>query len=197
MKMKLSKLFPASWRGKIRGRCVLCTEETGEGLKIDFSSNFQSWNVLYEGNCLCPHCYELARNQDYRRCSWIVTAEGVKHCKKDELFEILKNPPTPPFGIYITRTGQKQGFLQLIMKTATNRDNFYVAFENDILLIDRKKFIEMSALAKRVRERKITKRELITGKLFAGNFKKLSLDEVQKIKKLAGNPVWELVVYFS
>jgi len=195
--MKLSKLFPISRRGKIKGRCVLCTEETEEGLKVDFSSSFQSWNVLYEGNCLCPHCYELARNQDYRRRSWVATASGVRHYKREELFEILKNPPTPPFGIYITRTGQKQGFLQLIMKTATNRDNFHVAFENDILLIDRKRFIEMSALVERVRERKITKRELTTGKLFAGNFKKLSLDEVQKIKKLAGNPVWELVVYFS
>ncbi|MFW9872930.1 MAG: hypothetical protein ACFFG0_07500 [Candidatus Thorarchaeota archaeon] len=191
----LSDFFKGSKFGSINGDCVLCGRTTENGNKIDFSSKFTNWNLLQSGNCLCPNCYELSRNQTYRRKMWYVNREDIIFFKKEDILNVLLKPPKPPFAIYVTKTWKKQGFLKLINKVNLSSNRFFLGYDMKVILIVLKKFKEMVLIAKELRKKNITKTELRTGHFYASHFKNVELSLIMRIRQeFVKTPQWELII---
>lgn len=187
----LSDFFQPKEHGKIKGDCVVCARKTDHGLDVDFSDNFMSWNLLFEGNCICPNCYELTRNQDYRRTSWVASRNGVEFLRRDEILRFLQRPPRPPFAIYITKTGKKQGFLKLVMKVALTKKNYFVAFDDNLIYVDGG-LKGMIRLARGAIKLGFYKRELLNGPNVRHWKHRQLCDQITHNLK---NQLWGLVVY--
>ena len=170
----------------------MCGFETERGHDIDLSDNFTAWNLLQEGNVICEHCYSLLRNQNYRRKSWVADSHGVRFLQRGEILDALLDPPKPPFAIYITKTGKKQGFLHLINRPNYSRERFFIAFDDSLVFVERGKLREMVEVARRARRLKFGKAELL-GDIKVKHWEHRELCE--KILSFSKNPVWEVVVY--
>lgn len=192
----LSDFFPSEVTGPIEGNCVVCGRLTHQGLEIDFSKRFTNWNLLQGGNCICPSCYELTRNQSYRRSMWVVNKEGITFFKKKEMLYHILNPPEPPFAMYLTRTWKKQGFFKLINKINYSRDNYTTTLDMQLIQVNREKATEMKEIAEALRKEKITKTELTSGQFYSHRYDILDPSLIYKIKQeYIKNPLWELIVY--
>jgi len=187
---RLSDFFPPA-DGNLRGTCVLCGRETYKGHPVRFSANFTAWSLLGAGNCICERCYTLLNDQSYRRKSWVATADGIKFLTRKDVLPTLLEPPEPPFSIYITKTGKKQGFLQLMNRVSTSRETYYVAFEDSLIFVDGKKIEEMVNVAKEARKLKFTKSDLVNPSVKRWEHVELC----KQILRYNKNPVWEVVVY--
>lgn len=187
----LSDLLPPE-KGDKRGVCVICGRETRHGHALPFSEKFTNWPQLQAGDVICEHCYPLIRNQDFRRHSWVISKEGVRFLGRDEVLEVLLNPPEPPFGIYITKTRKKQGFLRLVTRTNYSRSHYFIAFDDELIFVDTALLREMVDVGKKALELGFTKTELLSGPKIAH---RVYSDVVRKIEEYRGNPLWEVVVY--
>jgi len=181
--------------GELEGSCIVCGRSTEQGHKIDYSANFTKWNLLQAGNCICPNCYELTRNQDYRRSMWVATKEKITRFKKENMLEYILNPPDPPFGIYLTKTWQKQGFFKLINKVNYSKKSYFTALDMQIIRVDLSLAKEMADIGQKLREKRVTKEELETGELYAHRYKEIDLSLVEKVKEYAKQKLWSLIVY--
>jgi len=192
----LSDFFPAETKGNIDGKCVVCGRSTDQGLEIDYSKRFTNWNLLQGGNCICPPCYELTRNQAYRRSMWVVNREAITFFKKKDMLQHVMNPPDPPFAMYLTRTWKKQGFFKLINKVNYSREQYVTALDMQLIQVNREKAAEMKETAETLRKRKITKTELTSGQFYSHRYDTLDLSLIYKIQQeYVRNPSWELIVY--
>ena len=187
--LRASQFFPPR-PGSIVGKCVVCGHNTEAGHPIDFSSNFTAWNLLQEGNCICEYCYELVKNQDYRRKSWIASADGVRFLTRKEVLSALLDPPVP-FAAYITKTGKKQGFLHIVNRVNYDRDRYFVAFDDELIYVERPALREMVRIAEMARELGFTKSDLNNPSMKWWKHRELC----ETILKFKSNPVWRLVVY--
>lgn len=193
--MYLSDFFNPSKFGEISGTCISCGRITFQGLEIDYSKKFTNWELLQAGDCICPNCYELTRNQAYRRKMWVATKGGVKFFKKKEMLELLLNPPEPPFSIYLTKTYQKQGFFNIINRVNYSRDDFIVAYDMNVINVNLEEFKKMVEMSQDLRNKNITKTELRTGKFYPGRFEMIDIKIIEKIKQeYIKNPSWELTI---
>ncbi|CAI1494226.1 conserved protein of unknown function (plasmid) [Thermococcus nautili] len=179
-------------KGDKAGVCVVCGRETKHGHSIPFSEKFTNWPQLQAGEVICEHCYPLVKNQDFRRHSWVLSKEGVRFLKRDEVLDVLLNPPEPPFGIYVTKTRKKQGFLRLVTRTNYSRSRYFIAFDDELIFVDRAVLKEMVEVGRKALELGFTKTELLSGPKIAH---RVYSDIVKKIEEFRGNPLWEVVVY--
>lgn len=177
-------------RGTLRGKCVVCGFKTEKGHEIDFSENFTSWSLLQEGNCICEYCYELVKNQDYRRKSWIAGEFGVKFLKREDILSVLSSPPVP-FSMYISCTGKKQGFLRIVNSVNYSKDRYTIAFDDELLYIDRHTLLKMKELAEKARKLGFSKSDLNYPSTKCWKHREIC----EAILKYSKNPVWGLVVY--
>jgi len=193
----LSDLFDPkeAMLGNIGGTCIVCGRDTMQGNEIDYSANFTKWNLLQAGDCICPNCYELTRNQDYRRSMWIATREGITFFKKKDMLKHILHPPEPPFGMYLTRTWQKQGFFKLINKVNYSKKNYFTALDMDVIKVNLALAKEMAFIAGELREKKVTKEELRTGELSPARYGQINLSLIEEVKKHANTSLWRLIVY--
>jgi len=178
--------------GEQRGICIVCGTKTDAGNDIDFSSNFTSWSLLQEGSCICEYCYTLCRSQDYRRKSWVASESGVRFLDRTEILPTLLNPPAPPFAIYLTKSGKKQGFLHLITRPSYSINRYFIAFEDKLILIDRTMLEKLITIVKQARELKFSKTELMTTP-HTNKWEHRQLCE--QIIKYNKNPMWEVIVF--
>jgi len=193
MKLKIERLsdfFPPT-EGNSKGTCVLCGRETDKGHPVKFSANFTAWSLLGAGNCICERCYTIVNDQTYRRKSWVATTDGIQFLTRKDVLPTLLDPPEPPFAIYVTKSGKKQGFLQLMNRVSTSRDTYYVAFEDSLIFVDRMKIKEMAEVAKEARKLKFTKSDLVNPSVKRWEHEGLC----EKILRYRSNPLWEVVVY--
>jgi len=187
----LSRLFPPT-PGNKRGQCVVCSLETERGHPVDFSQNFTSWSELVEGDCICEYCYTLCRDQKYRRKSWIATLKGIRFLSRKDVLPVLLDPPEPPFAVYVTKSGKKQGFLHILNKVALSRDTFFIAFEDRAVFVDRPTLKEMYDLAFHcVNDLKFKKSYLVDPPVKCWKYR----EECEMIMRYRKNPLWEVVVY--
>lgn len=191
----LSDLFKPKEFGNIEGTCVVCGRETDQGLEISYSQKFTNYNLLNAGNCICPNCYELTRNQKYRRSMWVVNRNRITFFKKDKMLQHILNPPDPPFGMYLTRTWQKQGFFKLIDKVNYSRKNFVVALDMQLIRVNLEIAKKMASIAQNLRVKKITKKELRTGRFYAHRYKDIHISEAEKVREYANQNLWRLIIY--
>jgi len=190
--LKLSDFLPPTpCENPVEGRCVVCGREGG-GHKSKFSSNFTAYSLLQAGNMICPRCYTLLHDQKYRRTSWVLSEKGYQQLKRNEVIKTLLNPPEPPFAIYLTRTGKKQGYLHLVDRVSWDRENYFIAFDDQLIPVIRSELEEMAEIARKARELKFSKSEL-RGDIKVKHFEHRDL--CGKILEFAGNPLWEVVVW--
>ncbi len=186
-----SDFFPPTLGGR-KGRCIICGRETEHGHKIDFSENFTMWSALQEGEVICEYCYTLARNQEYRRKSWVADKDGIRFLKREEILSTLLEPPEPPFVIFITKSGKKQGFLLLTNRVNYSRDRYFIAFEDQLIFVERALLKRMVEVVRKARELKFSKTELLQGpKTHHWQYSELC----EEILSFLRNPLWEVVVY--
>lgn len=191
MILHASDFFPPT-PGDKKGRCIICGRETERGHRVDFSEKFTMWPALEEGDVICEYCYTMARNQDYRRKSWVADRNGVRFLKRGEILPTLLEPPEPPFTIFLTKSGKKQGFLLLANRVSYSRDRYFIAFEDQLIFVDRSLLKRMVEVARKARELGFSKTELLQGpKTSRWQHEELC----EEILSFLGNPLWEVVVY--
>jgi len=189
-------------KGEIEGHCCLCGMRTKEGFAAGFSNNFTGYSFLMHGNCLCPWCFAFFKNQDFRKKSWVATEHNVTFLKRVECGEVLVNPPQPPFFIYISKTGQRQGWLSALRYVSYSRDYFCVSTDFvGHFWVTIKEVKSAREILIKLREKKVSKTILRTGEYSMYIYKRAVQegweDDLVEIKKWIRKPIWEVMVYVA
>jgi len=205
MVLTLTRLIGTNEPGNHAGRCYLCGEETATGHREPPSDAFTAWASVYGGSVLCGHCYAVLHDRRFRARSWLATQQGVRFAESGEgrswLRDALISPPEPPFALYLTRAGKKQGWISLIRYVSQSRDRFWVGTDwlDRPVQIDRAWVITQLPLLDRLAAHKVGKTALMEG-IFSPTVWKRAIREgwtsdLQEAQVLAGDPRWEVVVY--
>lgn len=189
-------------KGNIKGICVVCSNETEQGLPLKecVSDNFTGWSYFFAGNCMCPECAFLFSDQTFRRKSWVASLQEFKVFKNDEAQQILFNPPEPPFFIHIAKTGQKQTWLTCIHRVAYNPHKYFFSHEKyDVpILFERNKAEMYTHIIAEAMARGLTKTELTTGEFSTKTWQKAIeggyRDFLREVSKFKGDILWEVLV---
>ena len=186
--------------GDIEGRCIICGQETQAGFKPKMGGNFTRHYTLCGGEAICPHCHALMAEPRFRRASWVAMQEGVTFGKRSEIAPYLFDPPQPPFFIYISRAGQKQGWLPAMRLVAHSRNLYSIATDwlEAPIQVERLRAVTLRDLASDLREQKVTKTELKTGQYSMRTWRR-AMEEgwrelLTQARSLAKDPLWEVIV---
>lgn len=181
---------------------MICTRETDGGIRLKdiVSGNFTGWSEFLAGECICPECAYIFNDAQFRRRSWVASADGFKTFKNDEARDILFNPPEPPFFISIAKRGQKQSWLSCLRRVAHNRNRYFFSHESyDIPIFFNK--TEAEKMIKEVveaLEKGITKTELLTMQFKPATWKKAFeggyAGFLKEITIHKGKTLWEVMV---
>jgi len=197
----ISGLLPPTY-GNLKGECVLCGRHTESGHPVEFSENFTSYNLLREGDCICEHCYTLLKNQEFRRRSFVLSREGVRFLSREECREVLLSPPDPPFFIYITQSGQRQGWLSAMHCVSYSRERFWVSTDFvGHFLVNLQELKRMDGLIADLRKAGVSKGALRSGELSAVEYRKLFEKNLShlwnEVRAYVKTPEWEVLCYVA
>jgi len=200
-KNNLTSLINTDLHGDKKGICIICGRKTKNGFNVCFSNSFVSWNYLYAGNCFCPQCKAFFSEQVYRRKSWVATKDGFVFGKKELILTNLLNPPEPPFFIYYTRGGQRQGWISALKYVNHSKQKYFISCDfNEVpIWTTFEEVHKLYDLVAKLREKKIGKNILISGEYGMFVYKK-AMNEgwavlLDNIKKHVKKPIWEVLVY--
>ena len=188
--------------GPIVGKCILCANETKRGLKIKsvISASFTTFELLQAGDCFCPDCASCF-SPETRRSNWLVTEKEFMKFKRAEALTIFQQLPVEPFMISLTKNYKKNGFLFVANTINYSQENYLVAFEDRSLRINRKILEESLILIQKLRELKITKKELATGTFYPSAITKIIaaglFEEISKVKNSCKSDNWVLGLFLS
>lgn len=179
------------------GTCVFCGESSECGFPAELKKTFTAYAYLQMGDIICPECYYVYTTQKYRLSMWVVSKDEFRFFKKAEAYDIVMNPPSPPFGIYLTKTWKKQGWIVIMNKVNYTRDCFFVGLDYNVIFVNLELLQEYITLIKYLRKQKISKQELETGNLSVKSIEKIdmNLELMKQIQNYAGDPLWGLGVY--
>lgn len=186
-------------QGTLTGSCIFCGLETSTGHKAKLKDTFTAYDLVQGGSCICPECWHMYNEQMYRKKAWVVTLETFSEVKRDGAKELLLNPPDPPFIIYLTKSWKKQGWINLMNRVQESRTDYTIGLDYELVEVNTSKLEEYCTLITELLEKKITKTELSSGNFRAKSYEKLGFDIelMEKIKMLAGNPLWNLAIFVS
>lgn len=188
--------------GNIKGICCVCGQKTNEGHKPCFSDNFTGYSYLTHGDCMCPYCYMFFKDQSFRKKSWVATSEGVKFLKRLECKDVILNPPEPPFFLYITQTGQRQGWLSAMKLINYNKEKFYISTDwVGHFLVNMLEVNYIDSLLRILRKEKVSKTALLLGDYNLKLYRKAMEEGWDRLlgeaKNQIKNPLWEVMVYVT
>lgn len=194
----LSRIINKPHLGKVAGKCIFCATETTQGQKADLGHNFTAYQFLQDGSCICEYCYELYKNQDFRKKAWILEDEKLEFVKdKKIILDFLLNPRGNQFLQYITFTWQKQGWLQLLYKLNSSQHRYFVGVDDTVLFISRElaqQYFNTSSMLMKY----AMKTEIETGNYYVSSLRKLVgaglQDRIAEFQQCAKDPLWRLVV---
>ncbi len=188
--------------GNIQGICCICGKETGKGHKVPFSDSFTGYSFLIHGDCACPHCWTFFKTRDFRFKSWVANSDGVRFLKRLDIRVVILFPPEPPFFLYITQSGQRQGWLSALKLINYSRDTFIISTDwAGHFMADREIAFAMDILIWRLREKKISKTALRTGG-YTMKQTRLAIeggwhDLIETARGYMKTPLWEVMVYVA
>jgi len=188
--------------GDKSGYCCVCGKETNNGFDLPFSNSFTGYSYLKNGGVTCEYCYHFFRNQNYRKKSWFATEESVVFLKREEVLETLLREKPVPFFLYVTKSYQKQGWLDSLQRINFDNVHFYVSTDwLGSFLVNQSDVKTYHNLICRLRENKVSKSEIIRGELTMKN-SRLAMEKgwyflIESAKPFIRNPLWELLAYVS
>jgi len=200
--IKLSKLVGIAQEGVVSGICVFCGEETSRGHPMRLKEKFTMYSALYHGDCICEFCYYMYNNQAFRNRSWIATQGQVRFVKREDIKSMLLSPPRPPFAIYVTKGGQKQGWINIMNRVSFSDKKFYVGndFVDSAILFDVALGSYMFQVAETLIAAGVTKSQLLS------RHPVMQIDKLYRLyseheglfaeyERFVGRPDWELVIF--
>lgn len=183
-----------------KGYCVICGEywQSG-GFQPTFGNNFTSFELLQGGNIICPYCNLMRKSQDYRHSMWLVTPNEWRPFKKKDAKKILLEEKEIPFALYFTKTWKKQGWINMMHSVNYSNQMFFVGFDYERIAVNIEEAKSFFELIEKLRELKISKYEIESGKLKPKSLLKLNLDKdvVHALKMNSEDPLWRLCVYVN
>ncbi len=198
--LTIPRLIGQTKKGNIKGKCMLCCQQTEHGNKARFSNNFAGYSWLQFGECLCEYCTAFIKNQSYRKYNFLATQNDVRFLQRQDCLQYLLQPPQPPFALYITQTHKRQGWLQNIFAVNLSAERFKVVTDFvGVVEVSTKQINELYYALKKFRALKIKKDELRTGQLSMNSYKKIVEaeleEELRKIKTQIKTQVLEVLLY--
>lgn len=192
--------------GNVPGTCYICGLGTDHGQRRAPSDVFTAWAACAQGDVLCPTCAVTLNYRDVRMFSWLATLDEFRitgRGDRDWLWDVLDAPPEPPYALYVTRGGQKQGWISGARQVAMSRATIPVLTDwtDRPVILRRADWETMSPLVMRLREAGLSKRALIQGECTANQWKKAIMegyaDALRQAVAYAGDPRWEILCHAS
>lgn len=141
----ISARTPALPDATENGQCCMCGL-TGPALKTNFKDTFTASEFLHATGWICPACYHLYENAEYRACNFIVTRDKFIKLKRPDVFPQILNNQDYPCGIYTTNTYKKQGWIRIV-NNLTLSDNLVMAWDMKLLSISKDKLKDFIAVS--------------------------------------------------
>lgn len=131
------------------------------------------------------------------RASWPVVSELPTRA---QLRQWLIDPPSPPFKIAVSETGQKH--IYFLAEPAHSRDYFPIVFEEDRLVIERKRFAAFLFQFERLIELGFSKTQILTSDYHGNQLVKAGVSkEFQQLESaiaaLRGKRILELIAHVA
>jgi len=192
--------------GELTGTCCICGKNTEQGHIKKFSANFTSAEFVSNGDVICEYCKHLVDNSnEYRRTMFLLTEKEYKPFKKDEAKDIILNLPNEPFYLYLTKTWQKIGWVNIFKAYNTSNKEFKVLIDYDLVYANIAYLNIYFKLIEELRELKIPKTVLESGNLEPHHYRKIvelkgkvNARMIQNELKINVNvPLWDLAVYLN
>jgi CRISPR type IV-associated protein Csf1 len=194
----------------IEDKCCLCGIEKAnkfENKKNILSKSFTDYNRM-KYRCsekICNYCIKLL-NDDYmespkgKRCglrlySYIVENNKFKIIDMSEKINYLFNYQFKiPFLLCFSKTGKKHIFYKA--KLSYSKNNFWVCTEENNILFEREKYIEIYNIVNNLFQLGISKDELKSCIINIKKIYKFNIDfnNIIKIKKYKDNQCYELII---
>lgn len=197
--VRLSDLLSRHLRvveGREEGYCVVCGAYTTRGhrLRRAFSSSFTEYNrLLYWGDVVCPACAAALKTPELRRRSWLATLSELRFLTRTEVYWAVLEPPEPPFALYATRTGKKQGWIVLGAMVAWSREAYPVSFDGELVWVERRAAHRLHRLLDRLEAAGAKARELLSGcepRTWAAD-----REACRELDEVRGSPLWRLLAW--
>jgi hypothetical protein len=192
--------------GTDSGRCYICGTDTLTGQKRAPSDLFTAWALCGSGTVICPECAACLSARPVRMRSWMVTADAFRPQTSEDkgwLWDALMDPPEPPYAIYLTQGGQKQGWISGVRQVSLSRDTPVILTDwtDRPISLARAYREEAAPLILRLRAHGVSKRALIEGPsstaLMVKALKEGWADDLRAAQPYAGDPRWEAMAYAS
>jgi len=192
--------------GDVTGICYICALPTEQGQRRPPSDVFTAWAACAQGDVLCPDCAATLNYRDVRMFSWLATEEAFRvngRGDRDWLWDVLGDPPEPPYGLYISKGGQKQGWISGVRQVATSRATIPVLTDwtDRPVMLRRADWETYAPLVVTLRAKGVSKQALMTGDYTANQWAKAIRDDyadaLRQAQQYAGDPRWEIVCYAS
>lgn len=185
--------------GTRKGTCVVCGAETDTGHKNILSGSFTGYQYFNNGNVGCEYCYPFFKEGKFRRSSWVATSAGVEFMKAVDCYSHIINPPQPPFAIYITRAGKKQGWLAGLYAVNYSRDRFIIMTDfAGCFMATREDALEMDGVIRPLLEKGVNKGVLLSGNPGMHAYAKAMKEGYSELLDAIGGhikkPLWEVLV---
>lgn len=200
----LGDLYPEELPGADAGTCYVCGRVTDRGWREAPSDNFTAWSQIYLGDVMCQRCRPLFKDRQIRMRSWILSASGGLELQtKDNpgmIWRYLVDPPDPPYAIYVTAGGQKQGWISLGRYVSTSRASYWIGTDwlDRPIRMSPAWVRERGELIARLRERKTLKQVLMDGQFSSGAYERAMREgweaDIEEVRALVGDPRWEVAV---
>lgn len=187
-------------KGQLEGVCVYCGQHTSSGFEFQPSGQFTTYQMIVGGTVVCPYCQELKGEKYlYRASMWWVNGSEFRMFKNDEAEGVLRNPPSPPFQIFFTRTWKKPGWINLVNRVNLSKERFIVGLDYDLVDVDAAVRDEYLDLIHSLLDMGVSKTELAEGVLKSKSYAKVDFDLslIKRLESLAGDPLWDLCVYVA
>lgn len=178
-------------------KCSFCGEDAT--LPLTLKPTFSQFGLLQGTDTVCESCNEIYNNSYFRTHNWIQTKNHVMGITRENVLETLISEKELPFRIYLTVKKRRHGWINIIAHWEYDNDIFYVGFDDNKILVEKKLLSSYVELIAGLRDIGITKTELRRGIINYKNIKKLKnfKDTQNKLLDYNNNPLWDLVIAYA
>jgi len=196
--------FPYVSEVENRQHCWLCggmLNDRGihKSLVIKDTFTDHSWAHVRGADYVCAGCVWCLSYKTLRNYSILATHDGLKHPSRNEIAEILLNPPEPPWLLCIAVSGQK--WLHFKGKINYGNDRYTVNFEETQVIVEPKTYDRIFEVTERLYNGGFTKDEIENFNFPAHKIQKYGLvnleNDMNQLQSYKGSRMLKLAVYLA